>query len=156
MMQTFLRWAVLFTATAFGAGCSTLGIYDNEFTCPSSYNGRCISLPGAHELALQGNDQPENVSVAKSLNTTDLDETTATLNREESAHASYKESLFKRFDTLLKEPATPVVAPPQTMRILLLPYKGDSNELYMLRYAYFFVDEPRWLLGDSLIAVEEE
>jgi len=75
---------------------------------------------------------------------------------EESAHVSYKQSLFKRFDDLLQEPATPVVAPPQVMRVLLLPYKGDGNELYMLRHVYFFVDEPRWVLGDSLIALEEE
>jgi len=42
------------------------------------------------------------------------------------------------------------------MRVLLLPYKGEGNELFMLRHVYFFVDEPRWVLGDSLLAIDEE
>ena len=51
----------------------------------------------------------------------------------------YQEALYKELAGLLKEPITPVVAPPKVMRVLLLPYKGDANELYMLRYIYFFV-----------------
>jgi len=33
---------------------------------------------------------------------------------------------------------------------LILPYPGDDHELYMPRYVFMFVDEPRWLLGDYL------
>ena len=65
-------------------------------------------------------------------------------------------ALFDKFSGLLKEPVTPVVAPPKTMRVLLLPYTGQDNEFYMLRYVYFFVDEPRWFMGDSVSSGEEE
>ena len=68
----------------------------------------------------------------------------------------YRSALFDRFAGLLKEPKTPIVAPPKVMRVLLMPYTGQENEFYMLRYVYFFVDKPRWILGDSVTADGEE
>lgn len=156
-MRSSLRLLFLLAIVAVTAGCSTTG-YESDFSCPQSYNGRCISLPAAHNLALSGHDDPKyDPSVQQSKkNNSEKELNIAPLTGEEQAHVTYKESLFKRFDSLLKEPATPVVAPPQVMRVLLLPYKGDSNELYMLRHVYFFVEEPRWVLGDSLIGIEED
>ena len=68
----------------------------------------------------------------------------------------YRSALFDKFNGLLKEPKTPIVAPPKVMRVLLLPYTGQENEFYMLRYVYFFVDKPRWILGDSVTADGED
>lgn len=68
----------------------------------------------------------------------------------------YRSALYDKFGNLLKEPKTPIVSPPKTMRVLLMPYTGQENEFYMLRYVYFFVDEPRWLLGDSVMAEDGE
>jgi len=68
----------------------------------------------------------------------------------------YRSALYDKFGNLLKEPQTPVVSPPKIMRVLLMPYTGQENEFYMLRYVYFFVDEPRWLLGNSIMAEDEE
>jgi conjugal transfer pilus assembly protein TraV len=147
-------------AMAISAGCTG---YSSEFSCPNTYNGRCVSIQGAYEIALAGKDSPEYDPAYKQKqkdggkngkNATELEEQQS--DPEEVAHASYKESLYKKFDVLLKEPNTPVVAPPQVLRVLLLPYKGDSNELFMLRYVYFFVDEPKWVLGDSLVGIEED
>ena len=42
------------------------------------------------------------------------------------------------------------------MRVLLLPYTGQENEFYMMRYVYFFVDNARWILGDSVTSNDEE
>lgn len=163
-----LRLIILLVAAAFSAGCSTLGVYESDFSCPASYNGRCISMQGAYDIAKKGQDSPEFDPAVKkdkkkscendedSCGDDSENELGRRLNSEEVAHVSYKESLFKKFDGLLKEPTTPVVAPPQVMRVLLLPYKGEGNELYMLRHVYFFLDEPRWILGDSLVAIEED
>jgi conjugal transfer pilus assembly protein TraV len=41
------------------------------------------------------------------------------------------------------------------MRVLTLPYKGDENELYMLRYVYIIVDGPKWVMGDYLFKDKE-
>lgn len=145
--------AVLFLVATL-TGCSA-GVYSSEFTCPTSYNGRCISLPTAYDLARSGKDMPPGHE-EKNDDLPKVPIAGSDLPPVESAHLSYKESLFKKFDSLLQEPTTPVVAPPQVMRVLLLPYKGEANELYMLRYVYFFVDEPKWILGDSVVDIGEE
>ena len=80
----------------------------------------------------------------------------ATGNPEERNYDQYRSALFDKFNGLLKEPNTPIVAPPKVMRVLLLPYTGQENEFYMLRYVYFFVDKPRWILGDSVVADGED
>jgi len=77
-------------------------------------------------------------------------------NPEERNYNRYRSALFDKFNGLLKEPRTPIVAPPKVMRVLLLPYTGQENEFYMLRYVYFFVDKPRWILGDSVTADGED
>ena len=77
-------------------------------------------------------------------------------NPEERNYNQYRSALFDKFSGLLKEPKTPIVAPPKVMRVLLLPYTGQENEFYMLRYVYFFVDKPRWILGDSVVADGED
>jgi conjugal transfer pilus assembly protein TraV len=56
---------------------------------------------------------------------------------------------------MLKAPNTPLIAPPQVMRVLVLPYKGDMNELYMMRYIYLLIDDPKWVVGNYLIDAEE-
>lgn len=149
------RFFMLLSACVYIAGCSTVGVYSDEFSCPSSYNGRCVSMTTAHELALAGKDNAESDPDVKKKSKK-KEQKADGVNPEEAAHVSYKESLYKKFDSLLKEPSTPVVAPPQVMRVLLLPYKGESNELYMIRHAYFFVDEPKWVFGDSIVAAEED
>lgn len=155
-----MRQYILLTSILMAFSISGCAIYDSNFTCPDSYNGRCVSISEAHRLAKENKDNPQSdPSVEKkNLNSTDNQPSGAPsgANKEDLAHSLYKESLYKRLDSLAKEPTTPIVAPPQVMRILLLPYKGEGNELYMLRYVYFFVDEPRWVLGDSITAIEEE
>jgi conjugal transfer pilus assembly protein TraV len=56
---------------------------------------------------------------------------------------------------MLKEPNTPLLAAPQVMRVLVLPYRGDQNELYMMRYVYLLTDDPKWVMGNYLIDSEE-
>jgi conjugal transfer pilus assembly protein TraV len=63
---------------------------------------------------------------------------------------AYQDELHKKLAGLLAQPTTPVVAPPSVMRVLMLPYKGDENELFMLRYVYIIVDGPKWVMGDYL------
>jgi conjugal transfer pilus assembly protein TraV len=76
--------------------------------------------------------------------------------KETQNYNRYRSALYDKFGKLLKEPKTPVVSPPKTMRVLLLPYTGQENEFYMMRHVYFFVDEPRWILGDSVSSSDDE
>jgi conjugal transfer pilus assembly protein TraV len=152
---------ILLTLT--GCGCSILSPYDSEFPCKGGYAGKCSSVRGAHVESLAGLDggvkeqknpppcEGESCQAAKYQ----AGEQRVGLSPQESAEGAYKTSLYKRLDNLLQEPKMPVVAPPKVMRILMLPYKGQEGEFYMMRHTYFFVDEPRWVLGDSVEEIAE-
>jgi conjugal transfer pilus assembly protein TraV len=136
----------------FICGCTLLNPYESSFSCPETGNGRCVSVDEAYResaAGLAGSDAgPAGIGpTGPGL------ETPA---RVSPGYDRYRTALFEKFSGLLQEPVTPLVSPPKTMRVLLLPYRGRDNELYMLRYVYFFVDEPRWLLGDAVSAGEEE
>ena len=152
------------------SGCALLNPYESSFSCPESYNGKCVSVQTAYSESSGGTAKTKNAAVDKSHescgpesensgacteSSKELAGTDLQL-KENGALTKYRAALFDKFTGLLKEPVTPVVAPPKTMRVLLLPYTGQDNEFYMLRYVYFFVDEPRWLLGDTVSSGEEE
>ena len=67
-----------------------------------------------------------------------------------SNKSTYQDAVYGTLNKLLDEPVTPIIAPPKVLRILFLPYKSDSNDLLMYRYAYIMVDEPKWVLGEYL------
>lgn len=152
------------------SGCALLNPYESNFSCPESYNGKCVSVQTAYSESSggvaktkdAGSDQLHENCVPESDNFGACTESrkesvgTTPASKENGALTKYRAALFDKFTGLLKEPVTPVVAPPKTMRVLLLPYTGQDNEFYMLRYVYFFVDEPRWLLGDTVSSGEEE
>ncbi|MFQ5598907.1 MAG: TraV family lipoprotein, partial [Nitrospiria bacterium] len=62
----------------------------------------------------------------------------------------YFNALIKKLTGILKEPTVPVIAPPQVLRVLVLPYEGENAALYMPRYIYLIVDEPQWVLENRL------
>ena len=132
--------------SAFLSGCaSVFNPYESDFQCPETDRGKCVSVQDAYGESMQKNLSKENKEELKSGKTKENN----ALGSQDKKN-DYQEALYKELAGLLKEPITPVVAPPKVMRVLLLPYKGDANELYMLRYIYFFVEEPKWILGDYL------
>ena len=172
-----------FMTAGFLCGCSMLNPYESEFSCPDTFKGKCASVREVYleDAAVSRQNSTEQSIAAKpvtksSCTTTysgiegegmittcaetvsaDTDSTAPVAeNPEERNFNRYRSALFDKFGGLLTEPQTPVVAPPKVMRVLLLPYTGQENEFYMLRYVYFFVDKPRWLLGDSVVADGED
>lgn len=169
-------------ASGILCGCSMINPYQSEFSCPDTFKGKCASVREVYmEDAAGGAQTKVENSAAKPRCTTmssgteggdlvttcsdplpaDTDNVAAETsplalpdpgNTEETNFNRYRSALYDKFNGLLKEPQTPIVAPPKVMRVLLLPYTGQENEFYMLRYVYFFVDKPRWILGDSVIA----
>jgi conjugal transfer pilus assembly protein TraV len=124
------------------AACSTVGDtinpYKSNFNCPYKVSGKCISMTGAYEESRRELAQPTDPAKAVMLPT--------------NGEKAYQEGVYKKLTGLLDEPKTPLIAPPKVMRVLLLPYKND-RDLYMYRYAYFVVDDFRWVL-DGNPAVE--
>lgn len=127
-------------------GCSTvLNPYRSSFNCPETENGKCVSVQSAYRESLNplvkgdgdgcpdcGKEKPADTAAS-------------------AEEQEYRAALLSRLTGLLREPETPMVAPPQVLRVLLMPYKGDGGELFMPRYAYFFVDRPSWILDGYLV-----
>ena len=164
-----MKKALIAMAVMTLSGCALLNPYESSFSCPETSNGKCVSVQTAYSESAKGTGKVTESSADHKDENCSADEVSAgacrdgkkdmSLNsaaKENGTYNRYRSALFDKFSGLLKEPVTPVVTPPKTMRVLLLPYTGQDNEFYMLRYVYFFVDEPRWLLGDSVSANEEE
>ncbi|BCO09254.1 hypothetical protein GF1_16300 [Desulfolithobacter dissulfuricans] len=124
--------AILASVTLTGCGAA-LNPYHEDFNCkaPAS-DGRCLDTPTAYEEAVKINDMVL------------VDKSDAKIDPEREVQASRYETLAK----LLKKPRKPILEPPKVLRVLLLPYKGDGNELFMSRYVYVTVEEARWVLTD--------
>lgn len=150
-------------------GCALLNPYESSFSCPETSNGKCVSVQTAYSesATVSGRDNEKPADHKDEGCEADNGADGACLggkkgasqnpaSKDNSTYNRYRTALFDKFSGLLKEPVSPVVAPPKTMRVLLLPYTGQDNEFYMLRYVYFFVDEPRWLMGDTVSSGEEE
>lgn len=148
----FVLIVLIFSLT----GCAgVMNPYSSDFNCPKTYNGTCVSVSDAYHESLHaevhqgdnGNDQAlcdgcSSEKEREEQSTYPVDETTQ--------EHQYYEALYEELTGLIKEPVTPLIAPPKAMRVLFLPYKGNSDELYMYRYIYFFVDRQTWILGDYL------
>jgi len=158
--RKFARALLIATALA-SSGCAVINPYESDFSCPDTYHGKCISVQGAYEESLSGKDDAyvNNINSCIGGNCPDREESDRLPAKpgtvEDRNYNAYRSALYTRYDQLLREPQTPVVAPPKVMRILLLPYKGQDGEFFMYRYAYFFTEEPKWLLGDSVEAFED-
>jgi len=125
------------------SGCSILNPYKGSFECPDYNNGKCTSVKNAYEEDIgrkQAGMVPDKSKGDSKVTSVDP----------RGSETEYQKEVYGKLSRLLKSPKTPMVAPPKVMRVLLMPYKGDNSELYMSRYAYFMVDDPKWIMGDYL------
>jgi len=160
-------------------GCGAVfNPYKGDFACPEYDRGKCVKVEGAYrESVKKGNNyltEKENAQAcarcreeAKKNNMAEEAYCTDCIKDKKEASAGpgkagaddqesiYKREVNKKLSEMLKEPNTPLLAPPKVMRICILPYRGDQNELYMMRYVYLLVDEPKWVVGDYLVDGEE-
>ena len=134
-------------------GCSgfksIINPYEENFKCRTKDDaGKCIDTPSAYKEArfpdANNADEPAtctNVSGDKipchsPVSNTNIHQLTA------------QDSRYKVLTELLEEPDKPMLEPPKIMRVLMLPYKGESDELFMTRYVYLKLKESQWVLTD--------
>ncbi|MDA8172850.1 MAG: TraV family lipoprotein [Nitrospiraceae bacterium] len=141
-MRKLIFYFLLFLALALSGCAGAMNPYSSSFSCPNFKNGRCVSVETAYKDSTDGKYQ-------------DLwKESDAGKSKKEKAAPTeadlYQSALYGRLNGLLKSPVSPMVVPPQVMRVLILPYTGRDNELYMERYVYLFLSGPKWLLNDAV------
>jgi len=66
------------------------------------------------------------------------------------AKETYQTLTYKRLNSLIGQPETPMIAPPEVIRVLLLPRVDgdDKNQITMARFRYLIVKPSRWVLKD--------
>jgi len=124
---------IIFLSFVF-AGCGFLNPYNSEFSCPEADKGKCAPIKSVYQEDLQN---------------TDLKRTTENTLKPPSSNLYHKE-LYEKLAAMLKKPKTPIVSAPKVVRVLFMPYKGDSGELFMQRYVYLMIDNPKWVMGEYL------
>jgi conjugal transfer pilus assembly protein TraV len=112
----------LFTLLLTGCGAA-LNPYHENFNCQApDDSGKCVDTKTAYAEAVGINQLVKGDKV----------------NTEEDVEAAR----LSRLAELLKEPQTPMIAPPRILRVLIRPYKGNGD-LFMARYAYLQVESAR-------------
>ena len=105
--------------------------YNEDFKCRAKDDsGKCIDTPTAYKEARY----PE-----------------AKEGQPGPADAMKKAAQDKRYQILtelLQEPKKPVLQPPKILRVLLLPYQGEQEELFMTRFVYVKIEDSKWILTD--------
>ena len=109
----------------------TINPYEENFKCRARDNeGKCVDTPTAYTKARY----PETV-----------EDTDSAAN---AAKQEIQDNRYKILVGLLQEPKKPLLQPPKILRVLLLPYKGENEELFMTRYIYVKVEDSEWILTD--------
>lgn len=119
------------------AGCSVLNPYRGDFECPQMEKGKCVAVETAYRESLERKRLDPAGAQGKGDGASGAEE-------------AWRKEAYAALAGMLQKPKAPLVAPPKVMRVLLLPYRADDGELYMARYAYFIVDEARFVLGERV------
>ena len=144
-IKPFQFLAILF---CLGLGsCATMkdivNPYDEEFHCRAKdTEGKCVDTPTAYQDARY--PQP----TAEPQRTADGKVPVMLVSPVNVSKAEAKTSQYKAITELLDKPEAPMLNPPKILRILILPYKGEKNELFMTRYAYLEIEKASWVLTD--------
>ena len=114
------------------AGCApvknAVNPYEENFRCRArDSEGQCVDTPTAYRQARV----PDPAT-----------ETTSTVQDEAQGER------YRAISDLLAAPETPLLNPPKILRVLLLPYRGEANELFMSRYAYLEIEPAEWVLTE--------
>ena len=130
---TQIIWYLPLLSMLLLAGCGpVLNPYNEDFKCRAKDDaGECIDTTTAYQKARY----PKT-------------EAAVTPDPAETAQQELQENRYKIVSELLKEESKPLLQPPKILRVLLLPYKGEEEELFMSRYVYLKIEDSQWVLTD--------
>jgi conjugal transfer pilus assembly protein TraV len=135
------------------SGCGGVGRvvnpYEENFKCRTRDDaGKCISTPSAYQEARFPDADNASATNCTNANGDTTPCPPATLDASNIHQLTAQKSRYKTLTALLAEPDKPMLEPPKVMRVLMLPYKGENDELFMTRYVYLKLKESQWVLTD--------
>ena len=123
-------------------GCAPLenaiNPYEENFKCRAEDTGECIDTPTAYEKARYPEPEVDKY----------IEEKPNTQNESHIKKLTVQDQRYKTLTRLLEKPKKPLLQPPKILRVLLLPYKGEDEELFMTRYVYVKIENSKWILTD--------
>ncbi len=139
----------------FIGGCAAFTPYESDFTCPKTFNGKCVSATEAYKESIGQEDGGKPIEDLALEKDSESIEEIASLDLSSKpltppSEITYYNALIEEITGILKAPKTPLIKPPRVIRILILPYEGDQGELYMARHIYLVVDQAQWVLDNKL------
>jgi conjugal transfer pilus assembly protein TraV len=142
------------------SGCVSkiMNPYGEDFSCPQMEKGKCVPIKQAYLESLQEkvakiftppkeNKRKEN---EKKENETSFNLQDVFLQNEEGSYGKYNEALMRKLQQMLENPKTPVLIPPQVVRVLILPYAVERDTFYSGRYVYMIVEDSQWVFHNIL------
>lgn len=141
----FLLIAVTAAVMALIGCASVMNPYESKFNCPETDKGKCIPISAAYDESVNGKKKNGNLFEQGEAGKPPSE---GWVEPTPYGKDMYQEALYEELSGLIKDPRTPMVRPPKVLRVLLLPYTGEGNELYMKRFVYLIVDGPEWILKD--------
>lgn len=145
--------AALIALSSLGAaGCAGLTPYEDDFACKNKDFGQCIHPEEAYrQAAASASDAGAD---AKSSSAKSRPRSRDSILAASGGYDGYRQALYTQLAALIEAPVTPMVAPPKTIRTLILPYADSKAErrLFMPRFVYSVLEGPRFVLGDYLSA----
>jgi conjugal transfer pilus assembly protein TraV len=105
--------------------------YNEDFKCRAKDDsGKCIDTPTAYQEARYPEAKQEQPTPGDAMK------------------QAAQDKRYQILTELLQEPKKPVLQPPKILRVLLLPYQGEQEELFMTRFVYVKIEDSRWVLTD--------
>lgn len=144
MMKHYKSLLILMSAAVAFSACTPLqdaiNPYEENFKCRASDDeGKCIDTPTAYKEARYP-DPEVDIAIDGDPN--------AQLNGMNIKKLTVQDQRYKTLTGLLEQPKKPLLQPPKILRVLLLPYNGENEELFMTRYVYVKIEDSKWILTD--------
>jgi conjugal transfer pilus assembly protein TraV len=113
--------------------------YEETFKCRAGEDtGECIDTTTAYKKARYPDQEVDKY----------IEEKPNTQNESHIKKLTVQDQRYKTLARLLEKPKKPLLQPPKILRVLLLPYKGEDEELFMTRYVYVKIENSKWILTD--------
>jgi len=149
--------SALFLSSTYLTGCSALvSPYSTTFQCPDSDKGKCVSVKTAYDESVDANPLVKNppcedCKKAKQDHDEKQKADTEAFSQPlvNKVKYKYEDSLYKKLTSIIEQPDTPIVIPPDVVRVLIPSYTGTNNELFSTRYVYFFATDPQWSISTT-------
>ena len=145
------KLVVLAMTVALLAGCGpVLNPYKENFKCKTpGEDGKCVDTPTAYKDARFPETKLAEKADTKPCVDCDKPTDSSKAGEKPDPGQDIHTTRYKVLSELLKEPRKPLLQPPKILRVLMLPYEGESKELFMTRYVYVQVENAKWVLTDQ-------